>query len=224
MNRPSSSLITGLILLGVALIAGWLLITAVQNALRPPQMPTLGGVATQAQQLFNPTPVAYPSAATVILQVRALARLETVQYTIEKVVTAQSGQSGALAPLLGDKLLFVAHGRVLAGVDLSKLGPNDVRVDETGAVTIILPAAEVFETVLDNDKSFVYDRTTGLFTQGDPNLETLARQVAEREIRNGALEDGILLRAQTNAESVLTSLLYSLKFTQVTIVRATPLP
>lgn len=224
MNRSSSSLITGLILLGVALIAGWLLISAVQNALRPPAIPSLGGVATQAQQLLNPTPVAYPSAATVILQVRALARLESVQYTIEKVVTAQSGQGGALEPLLGDKLLFVAHGRVLAGVDLGKLGPNDVRVDETGAVTVILPAAEVFETVLDNDKSFVYDRTTGLFAKGDPNLETLARQVAEREIRNGALEDGILLRAQTNAESIISSLLYSLKFTQVTILRATPLP
>lgn len=224
MNRSSSSLITGLILLGAAMIAGWLLITAVQNALRPPAIPALGGVATQAQQLLNPTPVAYPSAATVILQVRALSRLESVQYTVEKVVTAQSGQGGALAPLLGDKLLFVAHGRVLAGVDLGKLGPNDVRVDDNGAVTIILPAAEIFETVLDNNKSFVYDRTTGLFTKGDPNLETLARQVAEREIRNGALEDGILRRAQTNAESIITSLLYSLKFTQVTIVQATPLP
>ena len=118
----------------------------------------------------------------------------------------------------------MAHGEVIAGVDLARLGPNDVLVNGEGRVTIVVPAAEIFVTRLDNEKSYVYERATGLFTKGDINLESQARQVAEDEIRNGALEDGILNTAQTNANAVLERLLRSLGFTDVVIVVATPVP
>ena len=87
---------------------------------------------------------------------------------------------------------------------------------------MIVPAAEVFVATLDNEKSYVYDRQTGLFTKGDVNLETQARQVAEQEIKKAALEDGILTLAQNNAESYLERLLRSLGFTAVIFVQATP--
>jgi len=91
-------------------------------------------------------------------------------------------------------------------------------------VTIIMPAAEIFVASLDNDKSYVYDRQTGLLTKGDQNLETQARQVAQQQIEQGALEDGILKLAQTNAASYLERLLRSLGFTSVVFVQATPAP
>ncbi len=59
-------------------------------------------------------------------------------------------------------------------------------------LNVRLPAAEVLVATLDNDKSYVYDRQTGLFTKGDPSLETQARQVAEQEILKAAIGDGIL--------------------------------
>ena len=217
--------------LGIVLVVGLLLITAVTGyalvqALRqatdaPVSM--VQGMATDVQQFINPTPTIYPDPVTVVLQVRALARLETAQYTIEKVITAETGQ-GALAPLFGDRLLFVAHGDVIAGVDLSKLRASDVTVSPDGHVTLIVPAAEIFVASLDNDKSYVYDRETGVFTKGDVNLETQARQVAQDEIERGALEDGILGLAQRNAASFLESLLISLGFADITLVEATPVP
>src|SRR3990172_4928222 len=158
---------------------------------------------------------------TVVLRVRALARLETTQYTIEKVVTAETGQ-GALAPLFGDRLLFVAHGEVIAGVDLSKLAERDVIVSSDGQVTLILPAAEVFVATLDNEKSYVYDRQTGVFTHGDIHLESQARQVAEQEIERAALEDGILNTAQANAQAFVERLLTSLRFKSVQVILSTP--
>jgi hypothetical protein len=180
-------------------------------------------LATQVNELIHPTPNIYPDPVTVILQVRSLARLETAQYTVEKVITAETGQ-GALAPLFGDRLLFVAHGTVIAGVDLSRLADSDVTVAPDGRVTIILPPAEVFVATLDNQKSYVYDRQTGILTKGNVDLETQARQVAEDAILKAAVEDGILKLAQSTAEAFVDRLLRSLKFTDVLIVPATPGP
>ncbi|MHB8778101.1 MAG: DUF4230 domain-containing protein [Anaerolineales bacterium] len=156
---------------------------------------------TQVSQLINPTPTIIPDPVTYINEIRALARLETIQYSVEKVITAEVGQ-GALGFALGDKLLFVAHGVVIAGIDMEKLQPPDMRLDD-GVLYVHLPLAEIFIATLDNEKSYVYDRETGLFTKGNIDLETLARQTAEDEIRKAALEDGILVQAQRNAEAYL---------------------
>jgi len=89
---------------------------------------------------------------------------------------------------------------------------------------VIVPAAEVFVATLDNEKSYVYDRETGLLTHGDVNLETLARQAAETEIEKAAREDGIIKLAQDNAAAFLERLLKSLGFKEVVILQGTPLP
>ncbi|HIE57842.1 MAG TPA: DUF4230 domain-containing protein [Anaerolineales bacterium] len=174
------------------------------------------GLATQMAQALNPTPTILPDPVTIIHEVRSLARLETIEYTVEKVIQADSGQQ-ELWGLLGDKLIFVAHGNVIAGVDLAKLLSDDLWVD-TGTLYVRLPETEIFVATLDNDKSYVYDRDTGLFTKGNIDLETLARQAAEDEIKKAALEDGILEQARTNAEYYLLRLFQTLGYPQVIFV------
>jgi len=213
-------LVVGLLL--IAAITGYTLVNAARDIADAPAT-VAGGIATQVQQFIHPTPTIYPDPVTVVLQVRALSRLESAQYTIEKVITAEIGQ-GALEGLFGDRLIFVAHGEVIAGVDLGKVAGSDITVAEDGTVTVIMPAAEVFVSALDNEKSYVYDRETGLLTRGDVNLETQARMVAQNEIERAALEDGILDLAATNAASFMESLLLSLGFTNVVIVQGTPVP
>jgi hypothetical protein len=208
--------------LAIFALVGWEITRAVRDIASGPAAASKG-MATQVQELLHPTPTIYPSARTVILQVRNLARLETAQYTVEKVITAEIGQ-GALAPLFGDRLLLVAHGQVTAGLDLSKLGDGDISIGPDGKATIILPAAEVFASTLDNQKSYVYDRQTGLLTHGDVNLETQARQVAEQEIYKVAVEDGIITLAQTNGATFIERLVKALGVTEVVIVQATPAP
>ena len=159
------------------------------------------GMQTQVAQLLNPTPTIIPDPITYINEIRALARLETIQYSVEKVITAQVGQ-GTFGFAFGDKLIFVAHGIVIAGIDMEKLQPGDMRL-ENGVLYVKLPPTEIFIATLDNDKSYVYDRETGLLTKGNIDLETLARQSAEDEIRKAALEDGILTQGESNAESYL---------------------
>ncbi len=170
-------------------------------------------VNTQVANVLNPTPTILPDPITIVHEVRSLARLETIQYSVEKVITAESGQ-GAFGFLFGDRLLFVAHGTVIAGVDLEKLTPGDMRVEE-GVLVISLPEPEVFIASLSNEDSYIYERDTGILTRGNQLLETEARQAAEAEILNAALEDGILDQARVNAESYLLRLLLNLGYPDV---------
>lgn len=177
-------------------------------------------VATQIAGVLNPTPTVIPDPITIIHGVRSLARLETIQYSIEKVITAETGQ-GTFGFLFGDKLIFVAHGVVIAGIDLGKLGPDDLWV-QNNVLHVRLPDAEIFVATLDNDKSYVYNRDTGALTRGDVNLETTARQAAEAEVEKAALEDGILLQAQRNAENYMEQLFLELGYPAVIFVNPAP--
>jgi hypothetical protein len=156
---------------------------------------------TQVSNLLNPTPTIIPDPVTYINEVRALARLETIQYSVEKVITGETG-GGTFQALFGDKILFVGHGTVIAGIDMAKLQPEHMRF-ENGVLTVRLPPAEIFIATLNNEKSYVYQRDTGVLSKPDINLETLVRQSAEQEILKAALEDGILEQAQLNAEAYL---------------------
>ena len=195
--------------------------TVTREAVAPVQ--AIGGnLGTQIAQVLNPTPTILPDPITIIHEVRSLARLETAQYSVEKVIVAGNDQ-GNLDFLFGDRLLFVAHGEVIAGIDLAKMGPQDLAVED-GILIIRLPEPEIFISALDNDKSYVFDRDTGLLTQGDINLETSARQVAEDEIERAALEDGILNQARLNAENYMVRLLRALGYPDVIFLYPTPTP
>ena len=67
-------------------------------------------MSTQITNLLHPTPTILPDPVTIIHDVRSLARLETIQYTVEKVITAEEGQ-GTFSFLFEDRLLLVAHAR-----------------------------------------------------------------------------------------------------------------
>ncbi|NPV57370.1 MAG: DUF4230 domain-containing protein, partial [Anaerolineae bacterium] len=97
------------------------------DALAPLQNANLQ-LKTQVANILNPTPTIVPDPVTIIHEIRSLARLETIQYSIEKIITAEVGQ-GAFSFLLGDKLLFVGHGTVIAGVDLAKMTSADMYLE-----------------------------------------------------------------------------------------------
>jgi hypothetical protein len=168
-----------------------------------------------------PTPTIYPSSNTVIRSVERLSRLETTSYYIEKVITAESGQ-GPLGFLFGDRLLLVAAGEVIAGVDLGQIGAEDVTVSG-GTLYMRLPPPEIFVATLDNENTYVYDRRTGVIGM-NPELETAARREAERLVREAALEDGIIEEAAQNAERFLVSFLLALGFEEVIFTETIPTP
>jgi hypothetical protein len=154
------------------------------------------------------------SQPTVVDRIQKLQRLETVVYTMDKIVTGE--KESVILPnfLAGDRLLLLVHGEVIAGIDFQTLKPSDVRVDGKN-IRVRLPQAQVLVTKLDSAKTRVYSRQTGLLVATDPNLESQVREEAERDLRRSALTDGILQKAQENARSTITSLVQSMGFEEV---------
>jgi len=151
---------------------------------------------------------------TVVRQIQKLQRLETVSYTMDKIISGEHDNTLLPKFLVSDRLLLVVHGEVIAGVDLGKLQASDVVVSDR-KVSAHLPKAEILVTRLDNQKTRVYSRDTGLFSSADPNLETQVRQEAERQLQQAALQDGILKSADENARNSVQSILKGLGFGQI---------
>jgi hypothetical protein len=118
---------------------------------------------------------------------------------------------------LGEKLIFVAHGKVVAGMDFSNMSSNALHVVDPDTVMVQLPEAQIFTDlpILDNEKSYVADRDTGLLTRADPELETNVRRVAEQEILTAAQESDILSTANVNGQTFILNFLNGLGFENV---------
>src|SRR6516164_10676058 len=152
-----------------------------------------GGTVIQASQ------------PTVVRQIQQLQRLETVRYTMDKIISGEHDSPYMPKFLVSDRLLLVVHGEVIGGVDLSKLQLNDVVVQDQ-SISLRLPQAQILVTRLDNAQTRVYSRDTGLFSSPDPNLESEVRQEAERQLQEAAIEGDILKTADGNARSTISSL------------------
>lgn len=154
------------------------------------------------------------SQPTVVMQIRRLARLESVAFTMDKMVSGD--REGRILPpfLTGDRILLEVHGQAIAGVDLSQLTPADVQIT-AHSVHVHLPPAQLFTVDLDDQKTHVYSRMTGILVPVDPSLEGEVRRQAVENLRQSALAGGILPKAQQNACATVGKLLLGLGFEQI---------
>ncbi len=176
------------------------------------------GHAGQLASYITGRPLVTISAADVVEKIQRLNRLETVVYSLDTVV--ESHESNPVLPdvLAGDRLLMIVHGQTIAGIDFSKLKPESVGITESRegrSIQLTLPSSEVFLTTIDNGRSRVYTRDTGVFVRADPNLETATRTRAQGDLQQAALSDGILDAANKNARETVRAMLEGLGFTHV---------
>ena len=178
------------------------------------------GIAGKLAAMITGRPLTIVSAPDVVEKVERLSRLETVVYSLDTVV--EGSESNAVLPdaLAGDRLLMIVHGQTIAGVDMSKLQGDSVEITEGSqgrTIRLTMPPSQIFVTTIDEKKSRVYARDTGLFVKADPNLETQVRQKAQSELQQAALSDGILDAATKNARATVTAMLGGLGFEHVEI-------
>lgn len=183
----------GLLLAACLLLAGWAAATLLRNP-----FPAFSTTA---------------SGPVVLQQIQQLNRLETCRYNGEVVVR---GEKKGLLPtwLSGDRVLLVGRGEVVAGLDLSTLRAQDIQV-QGRALTVRLPAPQILHTRLDNRRSVVHERTSGLLSGPDRELDGQVRVEAEEKIRAAALESGILRTAENNARETLGRQLRQFGFQEV---------
>ncbi len=188
----------------------------------------LGVVVALAAWLFWPALRQTPNERTidlsrtaVIRQIQSLNRLETASYSIDKVIEAGTDYDQLRQLLFGDKLLLIAHGKVVAGFDLSTITDKDI-VESGNMVTITLPAPKILTTTLDNGQTKVFDRSRGLLTKGDLNLEAEARRQAETAISTAACDGKILEAANEAGQKQLELLFKTAGYPNVTVKTSAP--
>jgi len=212
-SRFPSVLVTIVVLvIGLALLTFWGVRTVISA------IPTPGDIAS----VFEPEPYEEigPVTITAIRDLAQLTTVETVQYTIVEKGTDE----GWLAWARGDSLRMFAVARIGAGVDLAQLTVRDVSVDENGVVELRVPAAEIQYADPDEDATQILERDVGIFTSGDPGLESDVRRIADEVLVDNAIDEGILERAEENAQSVLTDFLLSVGYTDVLVNFDDPVP
>ncbi|MEX1125762.1 MAG: DUF4230 domain-containing protein [Acidimicrobiia bacterium] len=199
----------GLGVVALFVVLGMFVISSLRNL--ADAVPTPSDLAA----VFEPEP--YEEIGPVIISsIRDMSNLTTVE-TVQYTIVDKGTDRGWLSWARGDSLQLFAVAKIGAGIDLSQITVRNVSLDSEGVVEISVPAAEIQYVSVDNEATQILDRETGLFTKGDPRLETDARQVAEEVLVQSALDDGLLVKAEANARQVLTDFLMGLGYRDVVV-------
>lgn len=145
---------------------------------------------------------------SVVMQIRGLSQLVTVKYTIQKAVALEEQK----VPFGTERLLLFVQAEVAAGLDLSHLRDDDIRLLPDGAVLVSLPPAEITSVEIDDKLTRVWDRSITWWTPWVPynqDLERQARLEARKEAEKAARDMGILNQSRKNAEDIIRGLLMS---------------
>jgi hypothetical protein len=184
----------------------------------------IGGYVAYNTILFR-SALSIPTGATVVTQIQQIGRLETVSYTLQKVI-AYDQDAGSVTRIFGDHTkLFVVYGVVIAGFDLSKLDKNSIQIQgkeiKTASININMPAPQILSANVDPKRTEVYDTSsgfTGLFPENlDPNTTLKIVAAAQDSLRGDACKEGILQQASSSVRLQLAAFFTTMGFATVTI-------
>ena len=153
-----------------------------------------------------------------------LSRYEAASGNFQVVVDISSG--GSLLPsfLEGSDTLFIGVGTENAYVDFSKLKGSNVKTSaDRLTASITLPPAQLEPAELNVKESYVFAQQQGLFTRvnsflsGNPNSQQAVYELAQKQIEAAATKSALIQDAEHNTTTMLTSLLQSLGFKNISI-------
>jgi hypothetical protein len=169
------------------------------------------------------------SQPVILKSITNLSRYEAASGSFQVVVDLTKRSSLIPSFLEGSETLFIGQGTDIAFVDFATLknGAIAVNKDRT-SVTVTLPKPQLESAVLNVSQSYVYAQQQGLFNRignffsGNPNSQHQVYVVAQRKIQNAARQSALLAQAQRNTRAMLTGLLTSLGFNNITVTFAPP--
>ncbi len=156
-----------------------------------------------------------PDPKDVVLQLRELNELATVEYTVSKIIKASDDQTWYK---VGDrKILMSCKATIKAGIDLNGLQAEDIVVDGE-SISLELPSAQIFSVKLGPEDIRTEYEEVGIFRSEFSAAERnqLMAQ-GEAQIRRQAASTDILRSAETQASLLLGNFLRSLGYKEVKI-------
>src|SRR5271169_3327634 len=182
-------------------------------------------------QLRNPfaTTTTVRSEPVILKSITNLSRYEAASGSFEVVVDLTQRTSLLPSFLAGSETLFIGQGTDIAFIDFSQLKSQAIQVNANRtSVTVVLPKAQLEPAVLNVAQSYVYAQQQGLFNRvgnffsGNPNSQQQVYILAQQKIQTAAQQSPLLAQAQHNTTSMLTGMMHSLGFRQVTVIYAGP--
>ncbi len=159
----------------------------------------------QLESVF--APIETPT--SIVQKIQGVQELTTTIYTMETIVPTSADRHWGDFSLGTTKLLYIGHGEVRAGIDLSQLTADDIHI-KSDRIEIALPPARILDSKVDVNRSRVYDYDRGFLNLGPdvaPQLQTLAQRKTLAEIVNNACREGILATANQKATATIAQLL-----------------
>lgn len=142
--------------------------------------------------------------------------LVTVEYNYTDILTYKDSLTlmDMKIPFTDKSYIIKYNGYIKAGVDLSKAVVKDIK--ET-SVELDVPVATITDSVLDEKSMVILDQKNNIFNPLDLGdyQDTLKKELNARELK--AKKDGLLERAQDNADKILRKLLQGLGFKDIKI-------
>ncbi|MDB5276639.1 MAG: hypothetical protein JWR61_1594 [Ferruginibacter sp.] len=174
------------------------------------------------KDVFTSQPLEIDNTPLVIKEVNALAQLITItaynEVVIEQTIKGVPVFSGPLVPSLpgikfpDKKIILIGKGKVLAGVELSKLSDKDIFV-KGDSVAIHLPKALLLQVIL-NPSDFETFEETGTWT--DDEVRAVKQKLKDKLIIT-VLRQNIIQKAGDKAKLIMENFLQNSGFKKVTV-------
>ncbi len=153
---------------------------------------------------------------TIVEKVESMGKMELVKYhfqeitEVKKVAESIDFKLFKYKPLPDSKAVLISKGSAVGCIDLTKIDKNKIQL-KNDTIYILLPEAELCYFKVDLANSRIYDLKIDYMRQEDKTqfMDQLYKQ-AELNIKQSALESGILEETYANAETIMKPLLETL--------------
>lgn len=168
-------------------------------------------------------PVEVITHSIVLEEIESLGKMELVRYNFKELTELNEKNR----PYLGmfdvpdSRVVVISHGEAVGCIDLAKIQGRDI-VEQGDSVFVRLPKPEMCYYKLDMENTKIYSVEKQVYFKKESDLAQKALRLAERQMRNAALQSGILDQTRKNAETMLKPLLENVS--GKTIIFLDPLP
>lgn len=153
---------------------------------------------------------------SVVEEIKNISEFTTACYFEEYVLqTTKEASGNTLTKWVKStpEVVILSKGKVRAGVDLSKVSNEDIRINGD-TLSMRIPQAEIFDVIV-NPSDYEIFIETGDWTHDE--ITKLVSQGREK-VKNNALKDNIIEKAQESSRKKLEKLFKTLGFKQVEII------
>lgn len=144
------------------------------------------------------------SNTTILNKIEALGKLELVKYNFQEIteLTEKNSKFLGIFPSGDSKAVLISQGEAVGCIDLTQISARNILVKGDSFI-IKLPAPELCYYKLNLEKTRIYSIEKGVYYKDEREMIQKAYRVAERQIKEAALESGILKNTEENAEIIL---------------------